>query len=122
MAFVSSAFERKIIPLRDEQGAYLFLIEITVSPKYLVPIARDRGSPAAGGAIDGHQRATRDTAFSLFFGSGSHLTPCWSKPDSNSRSHPLTRRQTDGSDPPHLPIRQIYRSRSGASGCERTAA
>src|ERR1700726_3446936 len=67
----------------------------------LVPIARDRGSPAAGGAIDGHQRATRDTAFSLCFGSGSHLTPCWSKPDSNSRSHPLTRRQTDGSDPPH---------------------
>jgi hypothetical protein len=25
-------------------------------------------------------------------------TGCWSKPDSNSRSHPLTRRQTHGSD------------------------
>src|SRR5205085_11766684 len=25
-------------------------------------------------------------------------TPRWSKPDSNSRSHPLTRRQTHGSD------------------------
>src|SRR5580704_11122574 len=39
--------------------------------------------------------------------SGSQLTPRWSKPDSNSRSHPLTRRQTDGSDPPHLPTQQI---------------
>ena len=27
----------------------------------------------------------------------------------------------DGSDPPHLPTQQIYRSRRGASGCERTA-
>jgi len=26
------------------------------------------------------------------------MTPRWSKPDSNSRSHPLTRRQTHGSD------------------------
>jgi hypothetical protein len=43
--------------------------------------------------------------------SGSHQTPCWSKPDSNSRSHPLTHRQTDGSDPPHLPTQQIYHSR-----------
>ena len=33
--------------------------------------------------------------------SGSHASHRWSKPDSNSRSHPLTRRQTDGSDPPH---------------------
>src|ERR1700724_147125 len=34
MAFVSSAsrLREEIIPLRDEQGAYLFLIEITVSP------------------------------------------------------------------------------------------
>jgi 2-keto-3-deoxy-L-rhamnonate aldolase RhmA len=31
------------------------------------------------------------------------VTRRWSKPDSNSRSQPLTRRQTDGSDPPHLP-------------------
>jgi hypothetical protein len=26
-------------------------------------------------------------------------------------SHPLIRRQTDGSDPPHLPTQQIYRFR-----------
>jgi len=42
---------------------------------------------------------------------GSFLTRRWSKPDSNSRSHPLTHRQTDCSDPPYLPTRQIYRSR-----------
>jgi len=30
--------------------------------------------------------------------SGSHVTQHWSKPDSNSRSHPLTRRQTHGLD------------------------
>src|ERR1700731_2126594 len=30
--------------------------------------------------------------------SSSQVTLCWSKPDSNSRSHPLTRRQTHGSD------------------------
>ena len=35
-------------------------------------------------------------------------TPRWREMDSNSRSHPLTRRQTDGSDPPHLPTQQIY--------------
>src|ERR1700746_2223039 len=29
---------------------------------------------------------------------GSHMTLRWSKRDSNSRSHPLTRRQTHGSD------------------------
>ena len=50
-------------------------------------------------------------AAELFSFSGSYVTLCWSKPDSNSRSHPLTRRQTDGSDPPHLPTQQIYRSR-----------
>jgi hypothetical protein len=44
-------------------------------------------------------------------GSDSFLTRRWRKPDSNSRSHPLTRGQTDGSDPPHLPTQQIYRSR-----------
>jgi hypothetical protein len=31
-------------------------------------------------------------------GTESSQTPRWSKPDSNSRSHPLTRRQTHGSD------------------------
>ena len=41
MAFVSSAFERKITPLRDEQGAYLFLIEITLITKYLADAEAD---------------------------------------------------------------------------------
>jgi hypothetical protein len=34
----------------------------------------------------------------LASGTESLLTLRWSKPDSNSRSHPLTRRQTHGSD------------------------
>jgi hypothetical protein len=43
MAFVSSTFERKIIPLRDERGAYLFVIEITVITKYLADAEADPG-------------------------------------------------------------------------------
>jgi hypothetical protein len=40
MAFVSSAFERKIIPLRDAEP-YLFGIEITVITKYLADAEAD---------------------------------------------------------------------------------
>jgi hypothetical protein len=44
MAFVSSASERKIIPLRDESAEpYLFVIEIPVITKYLADAEADPG-------------------------------------------------------------------------------
>ena len=49
----------------------------------------------APAGIDGGDEAVHKASHPK---SSSRVTLCWSKPDSNSRSHPLTRRQTHGSD------------------------